>query len=214
MIRCRISLIGLVFVVSCISGCNIAGYLGYLIARSGPMRTVEPEFADLDAHSVAVVVYCDQRIQYEHPLAGSEVAYAVVDQLRQHLKHVTVLDPMRVIEYQARNVRWDSYDKTRICKDLDVDYVLFVTLTEFSTRQPGATHLYQGRIAAEASIWDANLPESQARVWYGRDLTATYPDAPVGQLTPEDREIRYRTEKIFAERLVKKFYKHKVPIER
>jgi len=191
-------------------GCNVAGYLGYLVAPKAATETVEAEFDALKGHSVAVVVYCDQRVQYEHPWANMEVSHAIVDELRENVKHVTVLDPRRVTQYQGEHLRWETMDKTRIGSDLDVEYVLYVTLIQFTTRQPGAMHLYQGHIEAEASVWDVSLPERQARLWYGRGLTATYPEDPIGKMTEDDREIRYRTERIFAEKLVKNFYEHKV----
>lgn len=206
-------LIPAVLALSLLGGCNILGYFGYLIAPEGPTKKVEAEFDGLEGHSVAVVIYSDQKVQFEHPWAASELSHTITEELREQVKHITVLDPKRVLKYQAEHVRWDTIEKTSLGKDLDVDFVLYVTLIEFATRQPGAMHLYQGHIVAEASIWDVSQPERQGRVWYAGDLAATHPDTPVGQLSQDDREIRYNVERLFAEKLAKKFYKHKVPKE-
>ena len=54
--------------------------------------------------------------------------------------------------------------------------------------------------------------ERRGRVWDCTDLSVVYPsNSPAGQIDLDDRRIRQETATIFADRLAKKFYKHKVP---
>ncbi|HUT59011.1 MAG TPA: hypothetical protein VNA25_14275, partial [Phycisphaerae bacterium] len=51
-------------------GCNYAAYLLYLVAPGEDSgQTVKAEYEGLAGHSLAIVVYADQKVQYEYPLA-------------------------------------------------------------------------------------------------------------------------------------------------
>jgi len=172
---------------------------------------VPSEFEGLAGHRVAVVIYADQQVQYEYPYARLNLSSAILGELTQRVKDVTVIDPRRVIRYQIENVHWDTLDKTQLGKDFGADYVLFVVLESYTMREPGSVNLYRGQIRAHAGVFQTTLPEPEARVWKGEDFRVIYPrHAPTGQPGRDDSEIRYQTEKLFAEAMVRKFYKHEV----
>ena len=68
----------------------------------------------------------------------------------------------------------------------------------------------RGRIVAEASLYETARPEHSARVWRTPDVRAVLDNAPSGRPF-EDTQLAYNTRRIFAEKLVKNFYEHKVP---
>ena len=103
-------------------------------------------------------------------------------------------------------------ERTELAKSLGADYMLLVTVLDFQTRRPGSQHVFQGYLSAEASVWEAAVPESSARLWYCSDMVATWPDDPVlGRLDGDDRQVRFMTQKRFAAQLTRKFHKHKAP---
>ncbi len=187
------------------------GYLGYLLSPEPAKQTVEAEFNGLAGGRVAIMVFSDERVQYEYPYARLTLSAVVRAELTERIKDVTVIDPTRVCEYQDEHIDWDSMDKTVLAKDLGADYVLFVVLVEYSTREPGSVNLYRGRITAQVGLYQADLPEQSARVWRCDRLAVVYPlEDPVGLLGEDDRVIRGTVERMFADALVKKFYDHKV----
>jgi hypothetical protein len=102
-------------------------------------------------------------------------------------------------------------EKTRLGAALGADYVLLVSLIQFTTREPGSVNLFRGYIVSEASVYQTSLPERHARVWHCPTLRATFPvQGPVGDAGDVSATIRYQVESIFVDRLVRKFHKHEV----
>lgn len=193
-------------------GCSMLRYLVYLGAPTGATQTVEAEFGELAGREVVVVVYADEVTRYEHPAAALDVSYAVADELRKKVAGISVVRPERVAKYQQENLHWDSMDKTVLGKAFGADYVLYVTLVNFSTVEPGSLNLYRGRISCEFSVYDTAKPERQAEVYDGGDMRVVHPpDAPLGRPGATDRAIVQATTHVLAETMIKKFYKHKAP---
>jgi hypothetical protein len=202
---------GLVLLALASAGCEQTGYLLYLFAPGTPAKTVEAEFSGLENHRVAVVVYADPRVQYEYPFVRLTVATAVGSELRKGLKGVGLVEPAKVIKYQDQDTSWESMGKTELGKALGADHVLLISLVEYATREPGSMDLLRGRIIAQCSLYQTDLPERDSGVWRGKDISIIYPQGgPVGA-GQDDTAIRVATERLFAEELARKFYKHKAP---
>ena len=195
-------------------GCQQLGYLGYLVAPEPPTKEVDAEFKGLDNHRVAIVIFADQRTQYEYPFARLTLASVIKAELSKRLKAVSVVDPARVCRYQEEHINWESLEKTELGKALGADFVFQVNLMEYTTREPGSVDLFRGRITGQNSLYQVSLNESDARVWRSENITIVFPqNAPAGIPAGDDMTIRQATEQQYAETLVKKFYKHKAPKE-
>ncbi len=205
------TILPLIALCALMGGCEQMGYLLYLIAPGELTKEKEAEYKELPNHSVAVVIFADQATQYEYPYVRLEIGAVVGEDLRRQLKGVTVMDTRRVTRYQDENIHWADMDKTALAKAFGVDYLLCISLVEYSTREPGSVNLYRGQIHAEAGLYRADKPEKDARVWNSQ-FRVIYPtDTGMGVPDESDEKVRYETERIFAELLVKSFYKHKGP---
>ena len=205
--------IGFLLPVAVLSGCAGARY-GLWLFTDPEMKKVKAEFAGLEDHSVAVVTYADERLQLDYPNVRLTLGAQIVNQLRENIKKIRVINPLTVARYQDENLYWDTQDKRKTAKDLKVDYVLLVSLLEFGTRVPGQMNAYQGRISAEVKLYSASKEETQNCVWKTEDaLEVVYPDLALYSPRTEP-VIRRETEKRFAEMLAKKFYGHKVKVEK
>jgi len=194
------------------TGCSKVGYLLYLIAPGEQTVKVPAEFDGLPGGSVAIVIYADQSTQYEYPYVRLELSSLIASEMKKNVKDVSIIDPRRVVKYQDDNINWEAFDRTEIGKAFKADYVLYISLVEYTTREPGSFNLFRGRIKGEVGVYKTSLPERQARVYRGDDVNVIYPEqAPIGQLGEDDSAVRYQAQKIFAEKLVKKFYEHEVP---
>jgi hypothetical protein len=126
---------------------------------------------------------------------------------------IKTVDPRTVARYQDNNARWDSESKSKIAKDLEADYVLFVALPRYTLREPGAMSLYQARFIAEAKLYDAKDPYD-VPVWESRDSMhvvhpkeGTYEGGKVSQ-------IRYEAEQKLADKIARKFTDYKAPYDK
>lgn len=210
----RLLRIGILAVLACTAGgCQQSRYLTYLLF-GGDTEDVKAEFNGLSDKTVAVIVYAEKSVQFEYSDVQLSVSAIVSGELAKNVKKIKIVDPRRIIKYQDENVYWDEKDKSELAKVFGADYVLFITLVEYSTREPGSVNLYRGRIVAQASLYKAGTPERTARVWQNKDVRVIYPEHdPTGQPQENDRVIRLKTEAEFAEKLGKKFYDHKAPIK-
>ena len=195
-------------------GCQQLGYLLYLFSPPEPTKTVQAEFSDLPDHSVAVIVFTDEKVQCDYPYARIDLSLVVAEELRKRIKGIKVIEPRRIINYQDQNIDWQNVGIAQLGRRFQADYVLFVSLLEYSTREKGSLNLRRGRIRAEAGVYQTSLPERLARMKQWDNISVVHPPAKfTAGLGQHDEEILYKTHGLFAEALVKKFYKHQVPLE-
>lgn len=199
--------------VSLAAGCNtnIGGYLLYAFAGDAPKKTVKAECNKLQGKRVAIVIFADQAVQFEYPMARLELSAVLAEELRAKVKDIHVVDPRTVLAHQDADMHWDSAAKTTIGKRFGADYVLYIGLAEFTTREVGTLNLYRGRIAADVALYNTALDERKACEWRSPDIRVQFPTGGPGKLKGHEPDIRYRTEKLFADKLAKKFYTHKAP---
>jgi hypothetical protein len=184
-------------------------YMAYLLFGSQGQE-VKAEFDGLSGKTVAVVVYTDQRTQYEYPDLNLTLSSAICGRLKDNVKKIKLIPATRVVHYQDQNIYWPEMDKTELGKALGADYVIYLPLEEFATRVPDSSYLYRGRATCEPSVYDVSKPPREARVKKLDKIRVQYPDhEPSGMVTENDRQIRAETEARFAERVAWKFYKHR-----
>ena len=198
--------------IACVGGCNILAYPLSLLTPRTPMTTVRAEFDGLRGKTVAVVVYADMDILYEYPDVREELILMMNRELETSVKGVRAIDGRRIVRYQDGNSQWRSMPVPELGRALDADYVLYVSLNEFSTRQRGSINLARGRAGAQVSVWDTRpvLAGMDACVWQKANVAVTQ-GGPAGQLTADHRALRLATQREFARTVVKSFHDHKVP---
>ena len=202
----------LVLLATMLGGCKQFGHFVYLWAGEEHTKEVEPEFTDLAHSTVAVVIYADEQVQYEYPEATLSLSTAIASELNKNVELVQVVDPLDVRAYQHENLSWRGMDKSDLGRKFGADYVLFVALREYGTREPGSLSIYRGHINAEASLFKVHELSGTSPVWQDEYMEVAYPpDGPTGAVAEVENIIRYRTDKSFAETLAKRFYTHEVP---
>ncbi len=202
----------LVLVAAMLGGCSQFGHLVYLWAGDEHTKTVEAEYDDLAHSTVAVVIYADEQVQYEYPEATLSLSTAIASELNKNVELVQLVDPIDIRAYQHENLNWHGMDKSDLGREFAADYVLFVALREYGTREPGSLSIYRGHINAEASLFKVHELPGTSPVWQDEYVEVSYPpNGPTGAVADVESDIRYRTDKSFAELLAKRFYNHEVP---
>ncbi len=206
--------LALVCLTSVLGGCRACDHFLYVTAPISSNREVPAEFDGLSGHKIAVIVDADEQMQFEYPLLRLELSAAASQLMKQRVENVSLVDPRAVVNYQDSHLNWNTRPKTALAAALGADYVLYVTMIELSTREPGTLRLYRGRLVAEAGLYQANYPERRSRVWHGPDFRVTYPKhGPTSLEGDSDRRVLQRTLVVFADQLVKKFHPYEVPLE-
>ncbi len=191
--------------------CQQMGFLLYLFAPPDKAKNVEAEYKL--SGRVALVFYTDDKVRYEYPFARAELSYAVAEELRKNVKDMQLVDVRKVMALQDQRPTWDTLSKSELGRLLEADYVLQVTLVEFTTADEGSINIYRGKISAEAAVYKVADPNFRdQRVWRCESIGCVYPEKTAsGVPADSDRQIRAETIKKFAQRVAWKFYKHEEP---
>jgi len=204
-------LCGLLAATTVTGGCSsqMMRYWAY-VWFGDKQNEVKADFDGLSGKTVAVVVYTDLRTQYEYPDLNLTLSSAICGQLKDNVKKIKLVPAERIVRYQDENIYWPEMEKTELGKAFGADCVLFVPLEEFATRLPDSSYLYRGRVTCEPSVYDVSKPPREARVYKSTEkIRVLYPEnEPAGMVNENDRQIRTRTEALFAERVAWKFYDH------
>lgn len=208
--RPRACLLLLPILLSVGSGCDLARL--YAVLADAPREEVKPKFEGLAGKSLLIVVTCPEQIDFNYPMLRRDVA----DYIRQDIdrnankpkvkKKVAFVEGARLRSYQEGNFYWAEMEPGRIGKALDADFVLWVDISEFNTRQEDAPDIFLGRLKADARLFDVASTERFAPVWSG-SITARFPDGDkIGNNDLSDMRVRDETYRRFAERLGRNFY--------
>jgi hypothetical protein len=208
------------FLVALLLLCTLLGagchYMSFLLYTIAPERKIthKAEFAGLKGQKIAVIVYADPGVLFEYGGVRYELANFIGLELLAKVEGSQVIDPARIVLFQDSNLYWDTMPMPEIGRQLNADYVLYVSLEEFSTHESGSTTLGRGRVTAQVSLWRSRPDAaSDGCVWRKDSLSVLHPKAgPVVPSSGRDEAILLlQTETMFAEDLVKSFYDYKVP---
>lgn len=196
-------------------GCGIIRYIAHAFAIDIG-ETVEAEYEGLAGKTVAVIIDSGGRIdsiEFEHPGTQWHVSDRVSIELEDRIEGLKAVNALQIVKYQKEHSGWEDVPKGRLARTLKADFVLSLTLVEFSTNDPSAGHLNSGRMAAEVALYEASDAERGEPVWRNADLlTAAYPSRAAGDLNVTDESriaVAQKTIERFAAKLARKFYKHK-----
>jgi len=194
-----------------LSGCEAAGWLAQGLEGSAPPIQVEAEYQGLQNQRVAVLVDAKLDTMYRHPLAQLEVAKVVSDRIAANVPGATVLNPRQVVDFQQRNIYWNTSTYSELAKRLDVSRLVMIDLSEYRLHEPGNVHMWRGQIAASVGVaeTDSDKPDDLA---YATVVNVAYPpDKPMGAIKADERTIKLGMYDLFGRAVVGKFHDHERP---
>ena len=208
--RSRMLLTSVCMLMLLTGGC---GRLAYFFWPWGRTTTIPAEFDGLKDHSVAVVVFAGDNTQYEYPLAALNLSAMTSAMLQAKVEGLTTINPQKVNAYQRKNLHWMEMDKTALGKALKADFILYISLVEFSTSEKGYVDTLRGTINGEIKVYDCSKPEDDACVWTCENIRVQFPKTPTVRTARNEAGIRAEILRRFSEKLTKKFYKYKMDKE-
>ncbi len=208
--RFKIAVVALALLGSVVSmgGCAAVGFVAYALEDPNPPIQYEAEYTGLANQTVAVLVSADKGILYQYPMARLEIAEWLTKGIRANVPGAKALDAKQVVDFQNRNIYWDSKPYSQVAKHLKVSRLVLVELTEYRLHEPGNVNIWQGRFSGTVQVVEANSsrPDDAA---YDTQVSVTYPPkSTVGVVNADQRTIRLGTLDLFTRNTVGKFYDH------
>ncbi|MBT3199655.1 MAG: hypothetical protein HN350_07040 [Phycisphaerales bacterium] len=187
------------------SGC---GTLMYFFFPAYQTITIEAEFDGLKNKTVAVVVFADENTLFSHATAPLLLSSEISIKLRKSVEGLTAINAQEIAAYQSKNIAWVEMDRTKLGKVLKADFVLHISLVEFSTVEEGYIDSLKGTINGEVKLYDCSLPEDDACVWKGQNIRIQHPKTPTVRTRANEISIHNTIIEKFSDKLAKKFYTH------
>ena len=161
------------------------------------------------------MVTAEDSLLYEYADVRVQLSLVIAAELEKRVSGVSFVPPYRIVKYQDSDLGWRSMERGELGRKFGADFVLQINLMDYGMLEKGSASLYRGRITAEAELYNTTLPPGKTRVWRNPRIQISYPEGgrPVSRIQGGVRDLRYKTDKRFADALVKKFYDHKIKAE-
>lgn len=187
-------------------GCNILSY-PLAVMASEQTEKIPAEFNKLDGKKAAVVVWAQPETILQFPHMRLELASQVTYQMKQRLKTTQVVPADQIADYQNRNLNWDAVPAPQIGKQFGADYVVFIEMLEYSTRDPMTPGLFRGRAKASVVVHDVADPTAR---WSLAPAMAEYPTGHTKLANADDQAIHHQLVEVLGSQITIKFYEHEV----
>lgn len=168
-----------------LGGCNIFGLVAPILAnaeREGSHQ-VDAEYRGLDGKSFAVLVTAPAVIQANRPGLTARVAVLVSESLAGNTNATGFVPGPRIVDYQYNRPNWVAKPLGEVAKELGVDRIIYVDISEYRLRDPGNQYVWEGVASALVGVVEADtsLPDDMA---FQKRMEVKFPDA--SGYTPTD----------------------------
>lgn len=189
------------------AGCNLIAFPAMLMAEAQTDK-VPAEFSKLENKKVAIVVWAEPGALFQFPHMRLELASQIAYQMSIHLKTTSVVPPQMIADYQNRNTNWDAVSPSEIGKQFGADYVIFVELLEYSTREPQTPGLFHGKAKASVVVHDVADPAAR---WTLSPTSVDFPQNRTNMMNSDDQAVHRQMLEVLASQITAKFYSHEIP---
>lgn len=192
-------------------GCQIFGFIaaGTSEYQKSRPRDVPGKYGGLAGKSFAVVIAADRVVQSSYPGVIEEVTARVSERLAQNTDAAGWVPPERLLAYLYANPRWVAIPRGELARELEVDRLILIDLTEFRLNEPGNQYVWDGMAAGTVSVIEADAPFPDEPA-FQEAVRVSYPDK--GGMTPADlpgQSVASVLVKRFVDRASWLFYTHK-----
>lgn len=210
-ISMRLTLAALLLgLVCCLTACEAGRFLAYAIGGDGGKKVqVKAQYADLHDKTFAVLVAADDYTTFTYPGAPLAIARSVSSNIASSIPNAQPMDPAAISQFQKQNPYWITVPYSQILERLKVDRLIIIDLVEYSLREPGNSHIWQGQLVANVGVAEAEANDGN-RLNFSSTVKSRYPDdsSKVGVLNSEDASIQLGLISDFSTRTTNLFRDH------
>jgi hypothetical protein len=170
----RINWLVAAFLFMTIPGCNYFILLGYLIGGPPQLepafeRETKKSFTDRDVR-VAVVCYAPDELTKFHDNIDQLLTTRLSAMLYKN--KIDIVNPDAIIAWMVNHSDWDTPEE--IGADFDVNFVVYVDITEFSLYEQDSTSLFRGRCDAIVSVYEMATNGDGKRI-FNKEVNSVFP---------------------------------------
>jgi hypothetical protein len=191
-----------------------------LAARATP-KYEAAAYKGLSKQSVAVMVWPDRGVQMDHPYVQGDVAAGIQKKLidvQGSDKPAELQDakfPFRtdaILAYQEEHPETQTQPLTEMAAKLNVSRLIYVEVTDFSTRSPISEELYLGTMVGNVKVVEIDDKGSAKTVYEKNEIKVAFPkDSPKeGMPSGTDAKIYQGTLDMFTTQVAQLMYTHEV----
>ncbi|HIK95172.1 MAG TPA: hypothetical protein EYG03_24790 [Planctomycetes bacterium] len=171
-----------------IPGCNYFILLGYLIGGPPQLQPLfeketKKSFTDRNIR-VAVVCYAPDDLTKFHDNIDQMLASRLASMLYRH--QIEIINPDVIQAWMVNNPDWDT--AAEVGAEFDVNYVVYVDITDFALYERDSTSLFRGRCEALVSVYEMETDGSGRRI-FDRDVQSVFPT----EVPRSASEVSYET---------------------
>jgi hypothetical protein len=197
------------------TGCSAGAFIGGMAEsyRRNSTRTVEAEYRGLEGKNFAVLVTAPAVVQAEFPQLVDRVTTEITARLAENNQANAsgFVPPDRVINWMYNRPNWVARPLGDIAKELGVQRIIYVDITEYRLNDTGNSYLWDGIAAATISVVEADgvLKDDFA---FNKAISVKFPDQ--GGFTQNDiprAGVNTELTRRLTERSAWLFYTHEEP---
>jgi hypothetical protein len=171
-----VALLGLACSIG-LSGCFIPVAIGGAVEsyKKDSKHWVDPETDVLDGKTYAVVATAGRMIQADHPALLDNIILRFQQRLAQAGIGTGQVDTADLLKFLYNRPDWVARPLGDLAKDLGVDALVFVEITEFRLQDPGNQYLWNGVAAGNVQVIHADPILGEQQVFL-RAVRVKFPD--------------------------------------
>lgn len=195
------------------AGCVVGQLFGGMAAsmeRSGS-HEVAAKYNGLTDKTFAVIIAADRTVQSEYPQIVTAFTRELTRRLSENAGASGVLPADEVLAFQFQRPGWVAMSPLDVAKELEVDRLIHIDLTDFTLNEPG--NQYEWRGVAGGAVTVIEVPDEGSPVEKFREnVRVKYPDFEgMSQENLQASTVLSELSRRFVERTGWLFYDHEEP---
>lgn len=201
------------------AGCAALGYAAAVM----PKPPIKAAYEGLAGQSVGVMVWVDRSIRIDYPTLQLDVANAIQVKLQAAQKDkkdelkatLFPVEPRSIARYQADHPETDATPITEVAPNLNVSRVIYVEVTDFSTRPEGSLELFRGEMMGALTVVAVDEAGRSKVVFEEKNIRVTFPPKAPPEGVPSSNDVRIYTGTAddFTTQIAQRFFTHDAPEE-
>jgi len=192
---------------SLMTGCELAGGMMESYERT-KIVDVNAEYYGLENHKVAVMIDAPMDIQYEHSRVVPALTEFITLRLASHCPGSQFLPTRAILAYQNQHVYWPTMDYHDLAKELGVERIVFIDLSEYRLFSPGNSYYWDGQAVGDVNVFEAESPDSTTFAFTNHVVSKFPPVEAVSRSEATEQQIDNGLKLDFTQRTAWLFYNH------
>lgn len=207
--------------VLCVAGLSCGCQLLGVLADKAPDPTVGPKYKGLAGQKVAVMVWADRATSIDWPHLQLDVTRGIQGRLGdaahvkkplEEIKGTTFVAPESVVRFQHDHPETEMEPVTDIAPKIDITRLIYIEITQFSTRPEESLELYRGSMSGNVKV--VEVVNGRAKIAYQEEnIKVVYPEDSPEEGLPggDDIQMYEKTLDAFSTQVANRFLTHVEP---